>query len=101
MQKLLAEYEQKEGVTFADIVEFHYCFEKIHPFQDGNGRVGRLILFKECLRYHIVPFIIDERHKLFYYRGLKEFENERGYLTDTCLSAQDVYKEWIKYFNGK
>ncbi len=101
MQKLLAEYEQKKGVAFADIVEFHYRFEKIHPFQDGNGRVGRLLLFKECLRYHIVPFIIDERHKLFYYRGLREFENERGYLTDTCLSAQDAYKELLNYFNEK
>jgi len=99
MQRLLFEYRQKENITFDDIVEFHYHFEKIHPFQDGNGRVGRLIIFKECLKYNIVPFIIDERHKLYYYRGLKEFENEKGYLTDTCLSAQDVYKELLEYFS--
>ncbi len=98
MQRLLFEYQQKETVTFEDIVEFHYHFEKIHPFQDGNGRVGRLIIFKECLKYSIIPFIVDERHKLYYYRGLKEFENERGYLIDTCLSAQDMYSELLKYF---
>lgn len=98
MQKLLLAYQKKNRISFHDIVEFHYHFEKIHPFQDGNGRVGRLILFKECLKYNIVPFIIDERHKLYYYRGLKEFENERGYLTDTCLSAQDAYKELLEYF---
>ncbi|MBD5105601.1 MAG: Fic family protein, partial [Lachnospiraceae bacterium] len=98
MQRLLFEYQQKDSIAFHDIVEFHYHFEKIHPFQDGNGRVGRLIIFKECLKYNIVPFIIDERHKLYYYRGLKEFEKERGYLTDACLSAQDVYKELLEYF---
>ena len=98
MQRLLFEYQQKETVTFEDIVEFHYHFEKIHPFQDGNGRVGRLIIFKECLKYSIIPFIVDERHKLYYYRGLKEFENERGYLIDTCLSAQDMYSELLEYF---
>ncbi|MBD5546363.1 MAG: helix-turn-helix domain-containing protein [Lachnospiraceae bacterium] len=100
MQRILFEYQQKDSVSFDDIVEFHYNFEKIHPFQDGNGRVGRLIIFKECLKYDIVPFIIDERHKLYYYRGLKEFESEKGYLTDTCLSAQDVYKELLRYFIG-
>lgn len=99
MQRLLFEYQQKDNIIFEDIIEFHYRFEKIHPFQDGNGRVGRLIIFKECLKYNIIPFIIDERHKLYYYRGLKEFENERGYLTDTCLSAQDVYTEMLKYFD--
>lgn len=99
MQRLLFEYNQKENISIDDIVEFHYRFEKIHPFQDGNGRVGRLIIFKECLKHGIVPFIIDERHKLYYYRGLKEFESERGYLTDTCLSAQDVYKEMLEYFS--
>jgi Fic family protein len=83
-----------------NIVEYHYRFEKIHPFQDGNGRVGRLIIFRECLKNGIVPFIIDDNHKQFYYRGLKEFENARGYLMDTCLSAQDTYTEWIKYFYG-
>lgn len=99
MQRLLFEYNQKEIIAFDDIVEFHYRFEKIHPFQDGNGRVGRLIIFKECLKHNIVPFIIDEKHKLYYYRGLKEFETERGYLTDTCLSAQDTYKEMLEYFS--
>ena len=98
MQQLLFEYHQKDSVSFHDIVEFHYRFEKIHPFQDGNGRVGRLIIFKECLKYDIVPFIIDERYKVYYYRGLKEFENEKGFLTDTCLSAQDAYKELLEYF---
>lgn len=98
MQQLLSGYRQKDDIAIDDIIEFHYHFEKIHPFQDGNGRVGRLIMFKECLKYNIVPFIIDERHKLFYYRGLKEFENEKGYLMDTCLSAQDIYKEMLKYF---
>ncbi len=98
MKRLLFEYRQKETITFEDIVEFHYNFEKIHPFQNGNGRVGRLIIFKECLKYDIIPFIIDERHKLYYYRGLKEFGNERGYLTDTCLSAQDTYRELLEHF---
>lgn len=98
MQQLLFEYQQKDNITFEDIVEFHYHFERIHPFQDGNGRVGRLIIFKECLKYNIVPFIIDEPHKLYYYRGLKEFEKEKGYLIDTCLSAQDIYKELLEYF---
>ena len=87
-------------IVFENIVEYHYRFEKIHPFQDGNGRVGRLIMFRECLKNNIVPFIIDDSHKQFYYRGLKEFENVRAYLIDTCLSAQDVYKEWVTYFYG-
>ena len=91
----------RETVTFRDIVEFHYYFEKIHPFQDGNGRVGRLIIFKECLRHNIIPFIIDERHKLYYYRGLKEFEKESGYLIDTCLSSQDIYSELLEYFTDE
>ncbi|HIU75151.1 MAG TPA: Fic family protein [Candidatus Pelethocola excrementipullorum] len=98
MAKLIADYEEIKNMTFEDIIEFHYKFESIHPFQDGNGRVGRLIMFKECLRYGITPFIIDERHKLFYYRGLKEFENERGYLIDTCYSAQDDYLKIVNYF---
>ena len=98
MAKLLTDYAQIEDVTFEDIVELHYHFESIHPFQDGNGRVGRMIMFKECLRWDITPFFIDEQHKLFYYRGLKEFENEKGYLIDTCYSAQDEYKELLNYF---
>ena len=73
-------------------------FEKIHPFQDGNGRVGRLIMFKECLKYNIVPFIIEDDLKLYYYRGLKEWNNENGYLIDTCLAAQDRYKVYLDYF---
>ena len=86
--------------TRPENVEHHYRFEKIHPFQDGNGRVGRLILFRECLRNNIIPFIIDERHKQYYYRGLREFASVRGYLLDTCISAQDTYKEWVGYFYG-
>ena len=96
IKKLLNDYEKKENKCIEDIIEFHYRFEKIHPFQDGNGRVGRLIMFKECLRHNIVPFIIDEKHKLFYYRGLKEYKNEKGWLIDTCLSAQDEYLELVK-----
>ena len=98
MAKLLADYASLETVQFEDIIAFHHQFESIHPFQDGNGRVGRIILFKECLRWGIVPFVIDERHKLFYYRGLKEFETAKGYLMDTCYSAQDEYKKLVDYF---
>jgi Fic family protein len=85
-------------IVFENIVEYHYRFETIHPFQDGNGRVGRLIMFRECLKNNLIPFIIDDNHKQYYYRGLKEFANIRGYLIDTCLSAQDTYIEWVKYF---
>ena len=81
------------------LLDFHHKFECIHPFQDGNGRVGRLILFKECLRNNIVPFIIDEKLKIFYYRGLSEWTDERGFLRDTCLLAQDKFKAWLDYFN--
>ena len=98
VKALLAWYNSLENVTFEDIVEFHVRFERIHPFQDGNGRVGRLIMFKECLKHNIVPFIIDEEHKFFYYRGLKEWQSERGYLMDTCLSAQDQFRSVLKYF---
>lgn len=98
MKKLLIEYNGKDTKTFEDILDFHVKFEKIHPFQDGNGRVGRLIMFEECLKYNIVPFIIDDNLKLFYYRGLKEWSNEKGYLTDTCLTAQDKYKAYLDYF---
>ena len=98
IKKLLTWYNKKTDINVNDIIEFHYKFEQIHPFQDGNGRVGRLIIFKECLKHNIVPFIIDETHKFYYYRGLREFENEPGYLTDTCLSAQDNYNALLKYF---
>lgn len=99
MKNLLLDYRNKEDITLEDIVEFHYFFERIHPFQDGNGRVGRLIIFKECLKHDIMPFIIEETHKWYYYRGLNEFSNEKGYLLDTCLSEQDKYKEMLDYFN--
>lgn len=98
MKELLFEYNAKKEKTFDDLLDFHYKFECIHPFQDGNGRIGRLLLFKECLKYNIVPFIIDEELKLFYYRGLKEWMNERGYLRDTCLMAQDKFKLYLDYF---
>ncbi|HOF16970.1 MAG TPA: Fic family protein [Bacteroidales bacterium] len=101
MKQLNTWYNDLPAIELETIVEYHYRFEQIHPFQDGNGRVGRLIMFRECLRNAIVPFIIDERHKQFYYRGLKEFGSLRGYLLDTCLSAQDTYKEWIQYFYGE
>ena len=98
MKALLTEYNAKEEKTFEDILDFHVKFERIHPFQDGNGRVGRLIMFKECLKYNIVPFIIEDNLKLYYYRGLKEWNNEKGFLTDTCLTAQDKYKAYLDYF---
>lgn len=101
MKKLLTKYNAKKQKTFEDLIEFHYKFESIHPFQDGNGRVGRLILFKECLRNGFVPFIIDDDLKMFYYRGLKEWKNEKGYLIDTCLSAQDKFKKHLDYFRIK
>ena len=98
MAALISAYNEKMGKTFEDIVAFHVAFERIHPFQDGNGRVGRLIMFGECLKHNIVPFIIDEEHKLFYYRGLKEWDSERGFLTDTCLSAQDKFIKILNKF---
>ena len=98
MKKLLLEYNNKEEKSFEDILDFHVRFERIHPFQDGNGRIGRLIMFKECLKYNIVPFIIEDNLKMFYYRGLKEWNNENGYLIDTCLKAQDKYKAYLDYF---
>ena len=98
IKKLLADYNSKEKVTLEDILEFHVRFERIHPFQDGNGRIGRLIMFKECLKHSIVPFIIEDSIKMFYYRGLKEWNTEKGYLTDTCLSAQDKFKKYLDYF---
>lgn len=98
MKTLLAGYHKEKKKSLNDLIEFHAAFEAIHPFQDGNGRVGRLILFKECLKYNIVPFIIDEELKLFYYRGLHEWNQERGYLIDTCLAAQDRFKKYLDYF---
>lgn len=98
MKTLLKEYNVIKEKTLENILDFHVKFERIHPFQDGNGRVGRLIMFKECLKHNIVPFIIEDNLKLFYYRGLKEWDNEKGYLTDTCLTAQDKYKTYLNYF---
>ena len=98
MKTLLMEYNAKDAKTFEDILNFNVKFERIHPFQDGNGRIGRLIMFKECLKNNIVPFIVDDNLKMFYYRGLKEWDNEKGYLTDTCLDAQDKYKAYLDYF---
>ena len=98
IKALLKDYNQKEEHTLEEIIDFHYTFETIHPFQDGNGRVGRLIMFKECLKNNIVPFIIDEDLKMFYYRGLSEWNNEKGYLTDTCFTAQDKFKKYLDYF---
>ena len=97
IKKLLEEYSKKE-IDIKEIIKFHRDFEKIHPFQDGNGRVGRLLCFKECLRFNIVPFIIEDSKKMFYYRGLKEWDKEQGYLIDTCLDGQDTYKALLKYF---
>lgn len=98
IKDLLKSYNQKNEHTLEEIIDFHYRFETIHPFQDGNGRVGRLIMFKECLKNNIVPFIIDESLKMFYYRGLSEWKNEKGYLLDTCLAAQDKFKKYLEYF---
>ena len=98
IKQLLKKYNIDTKKTFEEIIEFHYAFERIHPFQDGNGRVGRLIMFKECLRNGITPFIIEDDMKEFYYRGLKEWKNDQAYLMDTCLTAQDRFKVYLDYF---
>ena len=98
MVKLLQWYNSLGKIKIEDIIEFHYRFECIHPFQDGNGRIGRMIMFKECLKNSIIPFIILDKDKLYYYRGLKEYKTEKGYLIDTCLNAQDQYKKMIEYY---
>ncbi len=98
MKNLTDTYRSKKVITINDIIDFHFQFEQIHPFQDGNGRVGRLIIFKECLAHNIVPFIIADDHKFFYYRGLSEYPKVKGYLIDTCLSAQDDYRKILDYF---
>ena len=98
MNALLSAYEALHSVSIHDVIRFHHDFERIHPFQDGNGRVGRLIALKECLRYAIVPFIIEDTKKMFYYRGLSEWEREKGYLTDTCLDGQDTFKKMMAMF---
>ncbi len=99
MAALLEQYESLPAVTINDIIWFHYEFERIHPFQDGNGRVGRLVALKECLRHGIVPFIIEDSKKMYYYRGLSEWEHEKGYLTDTCLDGQDTFKKIMAAFD--
>ena len=99
IEKLGAWYESQKEVTVHTLAEYHWRFESIHPFQDGNGRVGRLILFRECLRNSIMPFVIDNEHKMYYYRGLSEFATTPGFLVGTIQSSQDTYEAWIKYFN--
>ena len=98
MRQLLKAYRENSNITFEDIVDFHYKFEKIHPFQDGNGRVGRLIMFKECLKYDIPPFIIEDKSQDYYKRGLKEYSSEKGFLVETCRASQDAYKYLLEYF---
>ena len=98
MAKLMKDYQPKERHGLAEIIDYHVRFERIHPFQDGNGRVGRLIMLKECLANDIVPFVISDDMKAFYYRGLAEWGSERGYLMDTCLAAQDSFKSSLDYF---
>lgn len=98
MRALLADYNGKSEPKVEDIIQFHATFEQIHPFQDGNGRVGRLIILKECLKYHIVPFFIEDSKKAFYYRGLSEWNREPGFLIDTCLDGQDTFKRLLGMF---
>ena len=98
MKNLIDWYNSLKNVTIQDIIKFHYEFESIHPFQDGNGRVGRIIMFKECLKNGIMPFIIEDTNKAYYYRGLREYTKEPGYLIDTCLYEQDIYNEYYNKF---
>ena len=98
IKELLDEYNKKDRHSLEEIIEFHVKFERIHPFQDGNGRVGRLIAFKECLKNNIVPFIIFDEKKMFYYRGLQKWNQEHGWLIETCLDGQDVVKTFLDYF---
>ncbi|WP_042478948.1 Fic family protein [Bacillus ndiopicus] len=98
MKQLLSDYNKNKSKSFIEIIDFHYQFESIHPFQDGNGRVGRLIMFKELLRNNIVPFVIDDDMKMYYYRGLSKWEEEKGYLLDTCYASQDKFKKYLDYF---
>ena len=99
IKELISEYEATTAVTINDIIHFHYAFECIHPFQDGNGRVGRLIALKECLRFGLIPFIIEDDKKMYYYRGLSEWEREKGYLTDSCLDGQDTFRKLMSMFD--
>ncbi len=99
MKELLDEYNKKKDIRLEDIIDFHAKFEKIHPFQDGNGRVGRLIMLKECLKHNIVPILIKDEYKQYYYRGLREYNNEKGFLIDTCLSSQDEMKKCLDKFH--
>lgn len=99
IKALISEYEAKNVVTINDVICFHYAFERIHPFQDGNGKVGRLIAFKECLRFGIIPFIIEDSKKMYYYRGLSEWEWEKGYLTGACLDGQDAFRKLMSKFD--
>lgn len=101
IKALLKEYNSKSKITLEDILDYHVRFEAIHPFQDGNGRVGRLIMFKECLKHNIVPFIITEELKMYYYRGIKNWKDEHGYLRDTCFTGQDEMKATLDYFGIK
>lgn len=98
LKALLTDYYRNRQQSLEDILNFHVRFEQIHPFQDGNGRIGRLLMFKECLANNIVPFIITDELKMYYYRGLREWGHINGYLTDTCLTAQDQYKDLLEYF---
>jgi Fic family protein len=98
LSRLLVSYNNAEDVSVNDVIDFHFEFERIHPFQDGNGRVGRMIMFKECLAKGVMPFIIEDKYKEFYYRGLDRYKTESGYLVDTCLAAQDKYTKKVLYY---